>query len=58
MLRPDSQNYNSIRFIILTLDGTSRDTTKHENSAMFIQLLKFDNCIYLYFFWRTFGTFV
>ena len=50
MSRPESQNYNSIRFIILTLHVTVRDTTKHENGVMFMQLLGFDNCIYLYVF--------
>ena len=59
MSRPESQNYNSTRFIILTVDVTVRDTTKHENGVMFMQLLGFDNCIYIcMFFLRTLGTFV
>ena len=58
MSKPESQNNNSIRFIILTLDVTVRDTTKLENGVMLMQLLGFDNCIYLYVFLQTLGTFV
>ena len=53
MSRPESQNYSSIMFIILTLNVTVRDTTKHENGVMFMQLLGFDNCLDLYVFAKT-----
>ena len=48
MSRPESQNCNSIRSRILTLDVTVGDSTKYENGVMFMQLLGFDNSMYLY----------